>query len=466
MTGLVKYPPAVDDSDWNSLIDFLGGPTSAAQITTLKILLEGAGGALLSSWQAAGDLTKIDAAKIYGVIPVGNLSPLTGDLDFNGHKAKNILIDVLGADPNSPAAGQAWYRSDLEKLSLRRASVVDRVVLESLAQTLTNKTLTTPTIGDFSNAQHGHAAAASGGSLDAAAIGSGNLAAARMQTNILAAIIAAGGVVDADVAAAAAIAWSKVSKTGSSLADLVTRSAGDLASGDLAAARMATNILAAFGSVAANYVLAGPTTGAATPPTFRSAVAADIPNLDTAKITTGQFPLDRMPRAASGFLAGAGAGSNPAYRAILTADLPIIPAARLQRTTNQSIATITITPISFGTVLFDTDTMYAAGNPTRLTVKTAGVYYINAWISYAQNTTGTKRTVFIRLNGTTNIGEHATVALPANEIPDQNASAIWKASVNDYFECCAYHDASAAVNILGGRANHYGPALSAVFLSP
>ena len=43
---------------------------------------------------------------------------------------------------------------------------------------------------------------------------------------------------NAQLAAAAAIDWSKISKAGSSLADLVTRSAADLGSGTLAKARM------------------------------------------------------------------------------------------------------------------------------------------------------------------------------------------------------------------------------------
>jgi len=43
--------------------------------------------------------------------------------------------------------------------------------------------------------------------------------------------------VDANISATAAIAWSKVSKAGSSLADLATRSAADLTSGTLAHAR-------------------------------------------------------------------------------------------------------------------------------------------------------------------------------------------------------------------------------------
>lgn len=45
-------------------------------------------------------------------------------------------------------------------------------------------------------------------------------------------------VADAQVAAAAAIAWTKISKTGSSLADLTTRSAADLSSGILPLARL------------------------------------------------------------------------------------------------------------------------------------------------------------------------------------------------------------------------------------
>ncbi|MDH6371745.1 hypothetical protein M2444_003544 [Paenibacillus sp. PastF-3] len=50
--------------------------------------------------------------------------------------------------------------------------------------------------------------------------------------------IAAGVIVDSDVNAAAAIAWSKINKAGSSLADLGTKSAGDLSTGTLSAARL------------------------------------------------------------------------------------------------------------------------------------------------------------------------------------------------------------------------------------
>jgi hypothetical protein len=48
------------------------------------------------------------------------------------------------------------------------------------AQTLTNKTLTAPTIADFTNAAHDHTDADDGGTLPASAIGSGTVATARL----------------------------------------------------------------------------------------------------------------------------------------------------------------------------------------------------------------------------------------------------------------------------------------------
>jgi len=43
-----------------------------------------------------------------------------------------------------------------------------------------------------------------------------------------------------------------------------------------------------------NHIWAGPASGAAAAPTFRALVANDIPNLDTAKITTGTFATARI----------------------------------------------------------------------------------------------------------------------------------------------------------------------------
>ena len=56
---------------------------------------------------------------------------------------------------------------------------------------------------------------------------------------------------------------------------------------------------------------------------------AQIPNLDAAKIISGQFPLSRMPRAASGlFLEGNGVAADPIYNALIAANIPNLDAAK------------------------------------------------------------------------------------------------------------------------------------------
>jgi len=77
-----------------------------------------------------------------------------------------------------------------------------------------------------------------------------------------------GLLLDSHIDPAAAITWTKVSKTGSSLADLDTRSAGDLSSGSLADARLSANVAlyngtASFTTVQSVDLGTGSTTGVA-----------------------------------------------------------------------------------------------------------------------------------------------------------------------------------------------------------
>jgi hypothetical protein len=130
MVGL-RYWDAVliDSPDWDDLVDYLGGPTSEAQLCTLKVLLHGAGGPLLSSWQSVADAALIDNTKLDG-----------------------LVLKAATADPVALVDSQVWYRTDTGKPSFRRGGTTDRFVSENLAETLANKTLTTPTIADFTNA--------------------------------------------------------------------------------------------------------------------------------------------------------------------------------------------------------------------------------------------------------------------------------------------------------------------------
>ncbi|MBA7680337.1 hypothetical protein ES703_88652 [subsurface metagenome] len=88
----------------------------------------------------------------------------------------------------------------------------------------------------------------------------------------------------------------------------------------------ALNTLSRLAPTAANRVLRSTAANALQ---FATLLAADIPNLDASKITTGQFPLGRMPRAASGlFLEGNGA-ADPIYNALVAANIPNLDAAKI-----------------------------------------------------------------------------------------------------------------------------------------
>ncbi len=64
------------------------------------------------------------------------------------------------------------------------SSATDTLVAESFAQALSNKTLNSPIISDFTNANHDHLDADDGGTLDAAAIATGTIAEARLPSSI------------------------------------------------------------------------------------------------------------------------------------------------------------------------------------------------------------------------------------------------------------------------------------------
>lgn len=73
---------------------------------------------------------------------------------------------------------------DVSEANLVLSSIGGTLASSQLAATLTGKTLTSPTIAAFNNANHTHQNASGGGTLDAAAIAAGTIAAARLPTTL------------------------------------------------------------------------------------------------------------------------------------------------------------------------------------------------------------------------------------------------------------------------------------------
>ncbi|MFQ6027741.1 MAG: hypothetical protein ACE5Q6_09640 [Dehalococcoidia bacterium] len=77
-------------------------------------------------------------------------------------------LDVTSTSKDSRPELQYYTANTLRELVFPAITADDTVAVLTLAQTLTNKTLTTPTIGDFSNSGHDHSNAAGGGAVQSA----------------------------------------------------------------------------------------------------------------------------------------------------------------------------------------------------------------------------------------------------------------------------------------------------------
>lgn len=115
--------------------------------------------------------------------------------------------------------------------------------------------------------------------------------------------IAPGVIVDADVNSAAGIAWSKLSKTGASLADLPTRSAADLSSGTLSAARLPA--ISGDITMAAGAGTATITAGAIVNADVNAVAAIDATKIGTGTVSNAEFGyLDGVTSGIQGQLDG------------------------------------------------------------------------------------------------------------------------------------------------------------------
>lgn len=121
------------------------------------------------SGYASKVLLKADAGDTITVKNSGGNIRLNTGTDFVLSAEKQIELAYNGTywtDTGDPGASGT---GDMTKAVYDAANVTEQLTGLTASQTLTNKTLTTPTVGDFTNATHDHADAAGGGTLAVAA---------------------------------------------------------------------------------------------------------------------------------------------------------------------------------------------------------------------------------------------------------------------------------------------------------
>ena len=137
------------------------------------------------------------------------------------------------------------------------------------------------------------------------------------------------------------------------------------------------------------------------------------------------------------------------------------PAARVSRTSAQTIPHNSSTELSFTEERYDTAALHASGTPTRLTAPVAGVYSIGGSIIWGTDTDG-GRTVRIQKNGDTFLAEHSSPA--SDNTVSQTISTMAKLDAGDYVEVQVVHTANAPLDIVD--SGERSPEFAMTWLAP
>jgi len=125
------------------------------------------------------------------------------------------------------------------------------------------------------------------------------------------------------------------------------------------------------------------------------------------------------------------------------------PAAKAYLTTAQSIANNTAGILYMNGVFFDSDNIYNSTSANRLTAKTAGLYDIKAFVTFAINSTGS-RMVRISRNGSgeNNAIRQVFTASVAGEVTNVYANTLYKLNAGDFIIIEVLQNSGASLNIL------------------
>jgi len=125
-----------------------------------------------------------------------------------------------------------------------------------------------------------------------------------------------------------------------------------------------------------------------------------------------------------------------------------VPACRARRTTVLGTTTAVEIVVPFDAEDFDTDNIHdVVTNPSRLTCRTAGKYFVAATARWQNVAASGMRRLTIRPNGTATILGESIISPASNTDTEQQVIAIADLAANDYVELFAYQSAGGAVNL-------------------
>lgn len=126
--------------------------------------------------------------------------------------------------------------------------------------------------------------------------------------------------------------------------------------------------------------------------------------------------------------------------------------AGVYRDSFQMIPDRVFTPVEFSGARFDSDRCWDAGSPTRLTVRTGGVYVLYGFVTWTYNSTANSmRYLSIRLNGVRHIAmEGVGVAgfdAGLASGPHMNVAGVFWLNEGDYIELQVYQTVGEELDI-------------------